>query len=212
MRNNSGNSTATASSITSPVAGTWYHVVGWWNRNTPRVGVYVNGVSEGVNSTSTLTTDYVNTHPLTIGCKESSATSGYNTPFQGVIDEVRIYNRMLSAADVAELYAATNLNFAPAILVQPASGSANQGSAYTNGPVVMGTQPLSYQWYEDTVARSGQTNASLLLNSVQSGDTSTQLVCRGHQPVWLGDEFAGLADREPGSGHRRAHLHERHSL
>jgi hypothetical protein len=173
MRNNSGNSTATASSVTSPVAGTWYHVVGWWNRNAPRLGIYVNGVSETVNSSATLTTDYVNTHPLTIGCKESSASSGYNIPFQGVIDEVRIYNRVLSDTDVAELYAATNANYAPAILVQPTFGSVNQGGAFTNSPVVMGSQPLSYQWYEDNVARSGQTNASLILNPVQSSDAST---------------------------------------
>lgn len=173
MRNNSGNSTATASSTTLPVAGTWYHVVGWFNRYSPRVGIYVNGVSETVNSSSQLTTVFVNPHPLTIGCKESSTNSGYNIPFQGTIDEVRMYNRKLSDTDVAELYAATSPTYGPAILAQPLSGAANQGAAYTNGLVVIGSQPLSYQWYQDNVARSDQTNASLILNPVQASDAST---------------------------------------
>jgi hypothetical protein len=172
MRNNSGGSTQTAISATTPVAGTWYHVVGVFNRSPQIVGIYVNGVFE-TKGAGNLTTVYVNTHPLTLGCKESSTNSGYNIPFQGVIDEVRMYNRRLADADVAELYGATSLNYAPTIMAQPSSGAANQGSAYTSGLIVMGSQPLAYQWYQDNVARSDQTNASLVLNSVQLSDAST---------------------------------------
>jgi hypothetical protein len=172
MRNNSGNSAETASSATAPVAGTWYHVVGVFNRSPQFVRIYVNGNFETAGSGS-LTTVFVNTHALTIGCKESTTNSGYNVPFQGIIDEARMYNRALSATDITELYGATNVNYGPTILGQPASGAANQGAAYTNKAIVMGSQPLSYQWYQDSVARSGQTNASLILNPVQLSDAST---------------------------------------
>jgi hypothetical protein len=89
------------------VAGVWTHFA-YTIADTGAVpDVYINGTlnngtSEDMgNTTSDLTT------ALLIG-----AYTGYlEVEFDGLIDDVRIYNRALSAAEVAQLYNATKTNF-----------------------------------------------------------------------------------------------------
>jgi hypothetical protein len=76
---------------------TWYHLVCVWNGTTMRI--YVNGsqdnsagVTSGLNSTANVAK--IGNHRL------DSVSLG------GIIDEFRIYNRALSAAEIAQLYAA----------------------------------------------------------------------------------------------------------
>ena len=77
---------------------TWYHVLVTWNQSTNSFIGYLNG-SLNVSSFSwTLwPTAFVN---VGIG-------TGYNRYFGGFISNVQIYNRALSAAEVAQLYNAT---------------------------------------------------------------------------------------------------------
>lgn len=77
----------------------WSHLVGVVDRNLEMITLYINGepvgtttISENVNSIGTNT-------PLTIGARNSGS---YN--WEGDIDEVRIYNRALSADEVKKLY------------------------------------------------------------------------------------------------------------
>ena len=90
-------SPSAGASITSINPGTWYHVVGTYDGANIRL--YVNGVQESITAQTgdLLTTSSAN---LLFG-KGSDATSGIIT---GSIDDVRVYNRALSAADIAELY------------------------------------------------------------------------------------------------------------
>lgn len=75
--------------------GRWYHVVGQIEGSATRL--YINGVLDN-SSTGTYTPpDGMN---ASIGCWVDAA--GFYFP--GVIDDVRIYNRALSAAEVAALY------------------------------------------------------------------------------------------------------------
>lgn len=59
---------------------------------------YVNGVSVATATAALITT--ISAHALTIGM----SNSGTAIPFNGSIDDVRIYNRVLSASEVSQLY------------------------------------------------------------------------------------------------------------
>jgi hypothetical protein len=73
--------------------GVWTHVVGTYNATTKSVKIYVNGVlqSSAEAQGAILSTAY----PLNIG-----KAAQYGPAFNGIIDEVRIYNRALSAAEI----------------------------------------------------------------------------------------------------------------
>jgi hypothetical protein len=73
----------------------WYHIVGIWNNGLG--SFYVNGVNIANNVAYTALASVQN--PMFVGA--FSGTSGY---FPGLIDDVRIYNRALSAGEVMELY------------------------------------------------------------------------------------------------------------
>lgn len=80
-------------------AGNWHHVVGRYDGS--ELKIYINGISVGSASAS----NYVrNPNPMTIG-------NGYDMTreFNGVIDEVRIWNRSLNDQEIYEQYI-SNLN------------------------------------------------------------------------------------------------------
>ncbi len=83
-----------------PADTNWHHIVTVWN--TDGVRVYVDGTQNAFNSdTSNFQTA---ANPLIIG-------NGPNGYFDGTIDDVRIYSRALSAADITALYAYTGINY-----------------------------------------------------------------------------------------------------
>jgi len=82
-------------------ADTWYHVVGAYDAAANTATLYLNGtldktVTGGGTGTAASGT-------LRIGENNSGAEG-----FPGIIDDVRVYNRALSAAEVTALYNATN--------------------------------------------------------------------------------------------------------
>ena len=81
---------------TATVAGTWYHVVATYDGATMRI--YVNGAQEGSRASTLSLPD--TTHPVRI----ANSFAGTNH-FDGRIDEVAVYTRALTAAEVAEHYA-----------------------------------------------------------------------------------------------------------
>ena len=92
------NSWSNASGITTLTTGQWYHAV--LTRDSSQIKLYLNGNLEGIGTTG------VNpTSPFIIG--DLYNNSG-NYKFNGLIDEVRIYNRALSPTEVSQLY-----NWAP---------------------------------------------------------------------------------------------------
>ncbi len=73
----------------------WHHVVGTWTGTTG--SLYVDGVLASAPQAMTWS-PRTNTEPLTIG----SCDVGYE--YDGTVDDVRVYNRALSATEVAQLY------------------------------------------------------------------------------------------------------------
>lgn len=81
---------------------TWYHVAGVLDRTTNTLKIFVNGSQTDSTSISGLGT--INpSNPLWIGRYNRAARSRYEY-FNGTIDEVRIYNRALTADEIKEHY------------------------------------------------------------------------------------------------------------
>ena len=83
-----------------PVASakTWYHVVGVYENSSLRY-VYINGALYTSNATG----ENVNSPDnFRIGSRKYSG--GESEFFDGKIDDVRIYNRLLSASEILQLY------------------------------------------------------------------------------------------------------------
>ena len=87
---------------TTPVSGRWYHV-GFTRSGSSgnwRGILYVDGMIDDEVTTATNPTDASN--PTYIGNGSWSGAQVY--PFQGIIDEVRVYNRILSPDEIKRLY------------------------------------------------------------------------------------------------------------
>jgi hypothetical protein len=104
----------------------WYHVAAVRGSNTAQL--YVNGHLEGQTSVS-FSQDYGN-FPLYFG---TSGQSYWDHKFSGLLDEVSLYNRALSASEIAAEYNAGNAGKCkvPRILTQPQGGKRYWGDNIT---------------------------------------------------------------------------------
>jgi uncharacterized protein YjbI with pentapeptide repeats len=150
-----------------PSTNQWYQVVMAGNAGT--TALYVNGVS----TKTAIATPAVTPTSLEIG------SGGSYRFFTGAVDDVRVYNRALSAAEVLELYAYDQAGLLPYILSGPTNEGVNLGAnadfavdaADSSGPAA-----LSYQWSFDGANISGATNSDLILTNVQLAQQGTYSV------------------------------------
>ena len=102
-------------------------------------------------------------------CQLRVAEPGYF--FNGLIDEVSIYNRALTASEIQAIYAADSGGkcplSAPVITSQPTNQTVTVGGTSTFSITASGAAPLSYQWNFNGTNLSGATNTSLTLTNVQ---------------------------------------------
>ena len=96
-----------ANSTTMPQVGVWYHVVGTYDAGTGYSSIYVNGVQEA-STYAGFPLDY-GTRPIFIG----TTGEAYDAPLGGTVDEVSIYNRALTAAEIQSLYNAGSAGKCP---------------------------------------------------------------------------------------------------
>ena len=92
---------SSANSVTSIVAGVWYFVCGSYDG--ANIKLYVNGSQEGSNVAQTGNLYGSSVQNNLIGKSADAA-------FSGSIDDVRIYNRALSAQEVRALYLGGNVS------------------------------------------------------------------------------------------------------
>jgi len=78
--------------------GTWQHVVAVLDQPAARMKIYVNGLERG--SAVPRSTLIDSTHEVSIGARQNTGSVNYDLNFNGRIDEVAIYNRALSAAEI----------------------------------------------------------------------------------------------------------------
>lgn len=92
-------------------------------------------------------------------------------PFLGNIDEVAIFDKALTTAQVQDIYYAANI--APKITTQPKAPDRelSEGNSATLTVVASGTPPLSYQWRKDGGNLAGKTTPELALTNLRVTDS-----------------------------------------
>ncbi|TAN34011.1 LamG domain-containing protein [Patescibacteria group bacterium] len=108
-------------------ANTWYHVAAV--RNGDNAYVYVNGAQDGTAS-GLAARNAASSKNLQIGVENGGSY------FPGSLDDVRVYNRALSAAEVKQLYQATKSNFTKAPVRKQLVGWWTMDSGDINGTKV----------------------------------------------------------------------------
>ena len=173
--------------LTTPVSpnGAWQHLAATFDTTNGIMDFYVNG--QLVNVTVAPTSLNTNSHEVSIGNRQSAAAA-YNLPFTGALDDVRLFNRALTSADVAALYAAGGL-YPPSFAIQPQGASLYVGQDYTFSTVVNGTAPIKYQWKTNGVNLAGATNLTLVL-------TNVQLASAGSYTLWATNAY-GFSNSQP---------------
>ncbi|MEI8041415.1 MAG: LamG domain-containing protein [Verrucomicrobiota bacterium] len=154
---------------------TWHHIA--WVDNKGAATLYVDGVPDTSNFNYTFPADPASM-PLNItrlGCVVGNGGTGASL-FNGFIDEVAIWERPLNQGEVQQVMtnglpsplpaAVPTVIQAPADAVRPVGGHA------TFSVAVVGQHPLSYQWWKDGGALTGQTNTTLVLTNLSSPGTS----------------------------------------
>ena len=87
-----------AATTTTLLPNTWYHVFA--THDSTGLRIYLNGKLEGSDTTLLSTTVDASGSPLVIGVEDTTPAF----PWQGTLDDVRIYNRALSAGEIARMY------------------------------------------------------------------------------------------------------------
>ncbi|MCA9063465.1 MAG: hypothetical protein KDA96_10410, partial [Planctomycetaceae bacterium] len=94
-----GAASAIAASTTTLTAGQWYHLTGTYDGSNAKL--YVNGILEATTAT---TVALNSTTPMVIGRQQISG--GF---FDGMIDELALFDRPLTSGEVAAVYAAGDM-------------------------------------------------------------------------------------------------------
>jgi len=150
--------------------GEWHHVVGIIDKNSWKLFVDCQEVTS--NTTMTDSPSFENTDPLTAGYWYEGAINANARHFEGVIDEIRLYNRAITVEDIEELclqenYIATwntayglkaYFDFNQAELIKDLSETSIDGTGFN---LVIGSG------IEDT------TGSAYVFNGVSSGITGT---------------------------------------
>ena len=176
------------------VAGVWYHAAYTFDSDTQMQTLYLNGVAVGSNNTG-IATGY-DTHPVLIGTELDYGSPVL--PFNGRIDEASIYNRALTAAEVASIYAASTngkcpIPMPPSIVIQPQGQSAVVGGSVTFSVIAGGTPPLIYQWSDNGTNIANATNDSLTLTNLHITNAGTYTVIIGNEAGSVTSSNAVLA-------------------
>jgi len=110
------------------------------------------------------------------------------------MDEVSVYNRALTAAEIQAIAQAQDgkCPVPPTILTQPQSQTVPAGSNVTFNVVAIGEKPLTYQWQLNGTNIPTATSPSLTLTSVQSRDAGTYTVVIGNSISSITSDPASL--------------------
>jgi hypothetical protein len=138
--------------------------------------MYLNGVCE--DQVAYNQGVFPGTEDLAIGAAGAFAGGQVLSPFAGLIDEVSVYSRALSASEIAALYNAGSAGkcAVPFITRQPRGQVGYWGKSVTFTVGAAGEAPLNYQWQKETVPLAGATGSSLVLTNLQMTDAGNYSV------------------------------------
>lgn len=162
---------------------TWAHIAATYDGTT--ACIFVNGALQGAEA---FPGGYTHSSvPMLIGAAswcESYGCGGYNFRLNGLVDELSIYDRALTASEIQAMYAADSSGMckAPVISVQPSSQTVVTNSTATFTVSAMGLSPLFYQWrFDGSNLLSGETNSYLLLTNISLSQAGAYSVLVSNQ-------------------------------
>ncbi|MGA2177504.1 MAG: immunoglobulin domain-containing protein [Verrucomicrobiota bacterium] len=174
------------------VANTNFHHLGVTKSGT-EVLIYIDGTGFAMPPYASTFVFDVGRFGAAIGCE---AEDGY-FPFWGTIDELSVYNRPLTAAEIQATYNAGSAGkcltlSSPFIFSQPTNQTIFGGYTASFAIVANGAEPVLYQWLFDGTNLSGATNATLSLTNVQASQGGTYSVIVSNSYGWLSSSNAVL--------------------
>lgn len=165
--------------ISSPggllAANQFAHVAATYDHSSGLATLYCNGAAVASTNLGVFTPQ--TSYDLWFGLRESS---GQN--FAGLIDEVSVYSRALSAGEISNIYAASFTGKCPVpptpptIVTQPANQTVYEGYPASFSVAAGGTPPLTYQWSDNGTNIAGATNAILTLAAVTLNEAGSYSV------------------------------------
>lgn len=127
------------------------------------VTVYLNGASSSLNTA-------LGTHDFGI----ASIYLGWDFPFtrfSGSLDEVALFDRALSPAEVQGLFAASQMPPQLLSLTRTPADPVFEGYSVAFTATVAGVPPLAYQWFKGGLPMSGKTTSVLAFPNAALGDS-----------------------------------------
>jgi len=145
--------------------GQWHHVAAVYDGTNKYL--YIDGTLDASQSATGLIG--FDGAPLEIGANAETSSA-----FQGALDEVTIYHRALSAAEIQLIYLVGSggkcpIYNAPVVISQPTNQTLKAGSTAIFSASITGTQPIALQWYYNDQSNPlvGATNTIFNLPNVQ---------------------------------------------
>jgi hypothetical protein len=161
--------------------GNWHMVAGVSDGTNDYL--YLDGILAKSNNSVTGISIPGTTNDLLLGGDSQYTYSSWGTPntirdLDGEVAHVAFWTNALDAAQIQSLFNAAGV---PAsIRVQPIGATNNQGASVTVTATVTGSQPFTYQWYQNNAPVSGQTNAALSFASIPTNATGSYYLVAGN--------------------------------
>jgi alpha-tubulin suppressor-like RCC1 family protein len=148
--------------------GVWYHVAAV--RGSNYLQLYVNGQLQG--QTNVAFAQNYGTQPIYFG---TSGSASWDAKLKGRLDEVSIYSRALSGAEIADIYTAGAAGKCKQVNItsQPQSQTVIQGTNAIFSVAATGFGPVHYQWRFDGANIEGANSNTLLLSNVRTLDAGS---------------------------------------
>lgn len=157
----------------SPIpTNTWLHVAATFDGASGDMRIYVNGaIAAETNTVVRPICPLTGAYP-SVGIGNAAGTAGF--PFDGWIDEISLYSRALSQAELQAIYQAGSagkcLSGPPSIASQPQGQVGYWGGGATFNVAAVGEPPLSFLWYKDGFAIPWATTSTLALTNLSLSD------------------------------------------
>ena len=149
----------------------WHHIA--FVDNNGQARLYIDGVADSAPLNYTRSTTTMNTTSL--GAIVRAAVGSY---FAGVIDDVALWERPLTAAEVQTVFE-NGIQTpippqAPLVIRQPASSTNSLGTRVILSSQAIGLRPsVTYQWFKGATAIPDATEATLTLNNLLPADAGS---------------------------------------
>lgn len=155
---------------------TWHHIA--WVDDRGNARLYVDGNLDPANFNYTPGGAFVFDTTSIGTLRRTTVSTG--AIFNGQVDDVAVWERPLSQAEVQQVIANSIQTpipeFPPAIFGQPAGATRQLQDRYTFSVRAVGNRPVTYQWYKGIDPIPGANSTSLSLSNLTPGDSGDYAV------------------------------------